>query len=244
MSNEMVITGVGGGIVGLLVGVMISGTDTDDLEERMIKEMDTRAAEQLEATANQFAALDEKLAGLQAAVSDGSGANAQLGAAVSSQIEGAVTALSGKLDTMSETVASSVSESIAAASATQSEQLSAALGGQLSDIAAAVSQVSVAASAAAPSAVAAVAATPAPAEPEIEGVRPGQTELLLDGMARVFVSSVDDAGGIARVAVNGLKMQELGGYEDVIFEIDGKSCVLLLDDVVEGHVQMSATCDD
>lgn len=242
MSNELVITGVGGGIVGLLVGVMISGTDTDDLEDRLIKEMDTRAAESSEAVATQFAALDEKLAGLQAAVAENAGASAGVGEAVRSQIEGAVTALSGKLDTVSETVTSSVGESIAAASAEQSEQISAALGGQLSEIATAVSQVSVAAAAPAASAPAPVPA--APPEPEIDGVRPGQTELLLDGRARIFVSAIDEAEGFARVAVNGVSMQELGGYEDVIFEIDGKRCVLLLDDIVEGHVQMSATCDE
>ena len=78
--------------------------------------------------------------------------------------------------------------------------------------------------------------------PEIEGTRVGETEALLDGKVRVFVSGVDAAAQTVRVAINGLGMQTLGQYRGVSFDADGTSCELTLDGIVEGHVQMTASC--
>lgn len=72
---------------------------------------------------------------------------------------------------------------------------------------------------------------------------PGQTAWLLDGKARVFVSGVDAEAGTARVAINGLSTAILGGSRPVTFQADGGTCTLQLDDIVEGRVQMSATCN-
>lgn len=242
MNTESLMIGAGGGLVGLLLGILLTqGSDLEEIEARMIKQIDERAAEQSEAVATQFASLSEQVSGLETAMAENATAGAGMGEAVTAQIDGAVSTLSGQLDTVSETVTSSINESIAAASAAQSEQLSSALDGHLSEIVTAVDQVT-AATAPAPETV---AETPeAPAEPEIEGVRPGQTEVLMNGKARVFVSSINVDEKSARVAVNGLSLQRLGGFEDVTFELDDKNCMLLLDDIVQGHVQMSVTCGE
>ncbi|MFK7941796.1 MAG: hypothetical protein AB8B85_02600 [Paracoccaceae bacterium] len=72
---------------------------------------------------------------------------------------------------------------------------------------------------------------------------PGQTAWLLDGKARIFVSGVDADAGTARVAINGLSTAVLGGTRPVTFDAEGATCTLQLDDLVEGRVKMSASCN-
>ena len=93
----------------------------------------------------------------------------------------------------------------------------------------------------------AVAEAPAASEAAIaagaEPKGPGQTAWLLDGKARVFVSGVDADARTARVAINGLSTAILGGPQPVTFASGGATCTLQLDDIVEGRVQMSASCN-
>lgn len=72
---------------------------------------------------------------------------------------------------------------------------------------------------------------------------PGQTAWLLEGKARVFVSGVDSDAGTVRVAINGLSTAVLGGPRPVTFETDDATCTLQLDAIVEGRVQLSASCN-
>lgn len=245
MSNPTVLVGVGGGIVGLLIGTMMSGPDLGALETRLVDKIDAQGAAASEATVERLAALEEQLTGVQAAMDKAAEANDGVGAAVSTQIDGAVTSLSGKLDTVSQTI----NESIASASASQTASFNEALGNGMNQITSAVSEISVAAPAAlaaveAPAAAAVEAQASAPAVVEISGVKVGQTENLLDGKARVFVSGLNAEASTARVAINGLSLKELGPYQNVTFDADGVPCTLVLDDIVQGHVQMSATCDE
>ena len=243
MSNQLILTGVGGGIVGLLIGSMLSGPDLDDFEDRIVAQIESKSAASSEAVTDQLTGLSEKLAALEASVASTAEAGAANSGTMTDQISGAVEALSGKLDTVTESVSASVSQSIADASASQTKQISASLDSKLTELSSAIGSVASSAS----STDATEAGTPVPQPPaveEIDGARPGQTEILLDGKARIFVSSVDEEAGLARVAINGVSMQELGGYKDVIFSADGKECELLLDAIVQGHVQMSATCSE
>ncbi|MEM1300043.1 MAG: hypothetical protein AAGH68_12280 [Pseudomonadota bacterium] len=71
---------------------------------------------------------------------------------------------------------------------------------------------------------------------------PGQTAWLLDGKARVFVSGVDAEARTARVAVNGLSTAIVGGPQPVNFSAGGEMCTLSVADIVDGRVQLAASC--
>jgi len=77
------------------------------------------------------------------------------------------------------------------------------------------------------------AASAAPA-PE-GGIGAGETALLADGAARVFVSRVDSAAGTARVAVNGFDTVTLAVGETA----DTDACAVSLDAVGGGKASFS-----
>ncbi|ETX28549.1 hypothetical protein [Roseivivax isoporae] len=78
--------------------------------------------------------------------------------------------------------------------------------------------------------------------PEPEGVGMGETAMLGDGAARVFVSGVSADGLTARVAVNGISPQQVRVGESVPAGTEG--CTVSVDDIDRGHVTFGYACGD
>ncbi len=268
MQNN-VMFGIAGVVIGLFVGNMLSGPNLDELESNITGKIDEGGATAAETSA-QLTALDERIAAIESAISSNAEQSGAASEALTTKIDGAVASLSDTVKSTVESAGTSNTEQLQAAFSAQlgemGEQLTGQIGGlgdTLGDTIGGLAD-SLPALAAAGGAAAAVAtstgdgeaastsetaaATEDEAKPEpepeivIEGVKPGQTELLADGKIRVFVSGINQDEGIARVAVNGLGLVDLGGYEEVDVEVDGKSCLLVLEAIVEGHAQIAAEC--
>ena len=243
---DNIFVGAGAGIIGLLVGYLASGPDTEELVDQVTKQVSSSSEAATAAGAEQMKAMEGKIAGLEMALAAVSEGQASSNTAMGTKLDEAVASLSTRLDTLSADVTKSVADSGSA----QTAQIQSALSQGLGKLEGSIGELAAAATAAVASpAVAAVAsgdtvAAPAPIEEQIDGVKIGQTEILLDGAVRVFVSGVDQEAKVARVAVNGFSTQFLGGYHDVTFMIGETPCTLLLDDIVKGHVQMSANCEE
>ncbi|MGB0905692.1 MAG: hypothetical protein ACPGVJ_12415, partial [Mangrovicoccus sp.] len=71
-------------------------------------------------------------------------------------------------------------------------------------------------------------------------IAPGSAVMLGDGAARVFLSSVSDAGDMVRVAVNGtgVKALEIG---DALAVND--SCMVTVEDITDGQASFGYSCD-
>lgn len=76
---------------------------------------------------------------------------------------------------------------------------------------------------------------------EPEGVTTGNTLILGEGV-RVFVSSVADDGGSARIAINGVETQTVEVGDSVDVTVNEQPCQITLDDIDRGHVALSTTC--
>lgn len=251
MSENTIFVGAGAGIVGLLLGYVIGGPDTDDLVKEVSKQVSSSAAETSAASAEQMAAMDTRIAGLEKALATSqegmdtriAGLEGVLAASQESMVtklDDAVTSLSARIDTMTAELGRTVAESGSA----QTEKVQTTLNAGIEKLQGSISEISMTAAATSESQESSEAAAPVPAPIEIEGAGVGETELLMEGAVRVFVSSINREDMTARVAVNGLSMQKIGSYHDVEFKLGSKSCTLLLDDIVEGHLQMSANCEE
>lgn len=248
MANETFMAAIGAGVVGLLVGFVASGTDEEKLGAEIGKqlaanssEVEPASASQIAELSEQIAAINEKVAGLGDALASGMEQQAAGDTANAEKLDAAVSAL----DTRIAAVSSEVGELVAASGAEQTAALEAALAGGMADLKGSLDSVAALAATSAGGAEAEEVAQPEPEpEPQIEGVRVGQTELLMDGAVRVFVSGINSDDGTVRVAVNGTAMQTLGSYHTVNFEANEAQCELLLDAVVQGHVQLSASCPE
>ena len=232
MSSEPLMYGAGGAVIGLLVGFLAGGVDERDLAREVasrvkVDEVAAAQAEQIDAVNAKIDALEATLAGLDEGQNE-----------TAAKVEEAVGTLSGQM----EEVAMSVREEIASTGEVQSSALGAMITAEMAKLSDTL-EGTVAAVEAPATTEEAAAPAEAEVEVEIDGVRVGQTEWLMDGAARVFVSGIDEDAGTARVAVNGLGLAVLGSHEDVTFDHDGKTCTLILDGIVEGHVQVSAECE-
>lgn len=235
MSENTIFVGVGAGIVGLLLGYVIGGPDSDDLVKKFSRQVSTSAAETSAAGAEQMAAMDARIGELEQAL-----AASQEG--MGTKLDEAVSSLSARMDTMTADLGNAVAESGSA----QAEQVQATLSAGIETLQGSISDISVAALAAVAVEDEAESETTAaaPVPVEIDGAKVGQTEIMMDGAVRVFVSGINRDDKTARVAVNGLSMQTVGSYHNAEFMLGSKTCNLLLDDIVEGHVQMSTKCEE
>ncbi len=247
MSGNTLYVGGGAGIIGLVAGFLLGGPDEDKLAEKIgaqlaagTEQVETASAEQFAEMNTALAALDARITGLNEQLAINAEQQAAGDVDAAEKLDAAVAALEARLGAVS----TELGEKMTASGAEQSAKLEAALAGGMANLQGALTTM---ATTPAPAATEPLVAAPQPQpqpvpEPVIEGTRVGETESLLGGAARVFVSGIDEAAGIARVAVNGTSVQMLGSYHEVVFEVDGKDCMLQLDDILQGHVQISASC--
>lgn len=258
MADNSVLIGAGAGIVGLLVGFGLGGPDQDDIVDAVGAKLETGIEATASAGSEQVAAMGAEIAELKTALAGMADGQAASEAALNEKLDTAVAGLTEQINGVSETVGALVTESgtvqtanIAAllneTSAAQTSQIEAALSGGMDSLKGSISEIAAAAPLAATAETATDAAAEAPAvpvEPEIEGTQVGETESMLDGKVRVFVSGLDAEAQTVRVAVNGLGLQSMDQYQGVEFRVDDASCNLMLDGIEQGHVQMTASCDE
>lgn len=225
MSDDPKLYGIGGAAVGLLVGMVVSGSGDDGEDKKLLAALDAQTQATIEAVDERLAgvtaqldAVTAKVGDLDAAMLAATESQGLMGQTVMAHVDGAMGGLTGQLDKLTEMATAHEAHRIAMHGSASSGGADAA-----------------AETAAAPE------PEPAP-EIEIDGTRVGETEMMLDGKARVFVSKIDAEAGIARVAVNGFDVQTIGGWQEATFEVDEVPCTLMLEAIVEGHAQMNATC--
>lgn len=76
--------------------------------------------------------------------------------------------------------------------------------------------------------------------PAATGTSAGTVALLADGAVRVFVSAVDAAG--ARIAVNGVNVEEVAVGKSIDVTAGDKACKVTVTGVDRGHVALDAAC--
>ena len=218
-----VVTGVGGGIAGLLVGSLLS---LSTIESKVGTSMG-RAMEDLSAAVQgddaALSEVSERLATLEESVSGNAGA-------VASDLGERIAALEARIDTVAEDIGSQISQTAEA----QAEAVRGALEAQ---------------PAAAPQPEADTAAVSAPQAETPEGLAMmteargvGETFVLAGGAVRAFVQRVDAEGGTALLSVNGGTAQ-LSPGEAITVRHEAGACRLALGEVGAEGVRISSDCD-
>lgn len=226
-----VVTGVGGGIAGLLVGSLLS---LSTIESKVGSSMG-RAMEDLSAVVQgddaALSEVTERLAALEESVSGSAEAVSGLGEQVAGDLGDRIAALEARIDTVAEEIGSQISQTAAA----QAEAVRGALEAQP------------AAAAPEPEAQAEQESAPQTAMPEglamMAGARGvGETFVLAGGAVRAFVQRVDAEGGTALLSVNGAAAQLAPG-EAITVRHEAGACRLALGEVGADGVRISSDCD-
>ena len=225
-----VVTGVGGGIAGLLVGSLLS---LSTIESKVGSSMG-RAMEDLSAVVQgddaALSGVSERLAALEASMSGNAEAVAGLGAQVAGDFGERIAALEARIDTVAQDLGSQISQTAAA----QAEAVRGALEAQP-------------AAAPAPEAEAAAVSAPQAETPEGLAMLPeargvGETFVLAGGAVRAFVQRADAEAGTALLSVNGGTAQ-LSPGEAITVRHDAGACRLALSEVGADGVRISSDCD-
>jgi len=224
-----VVTGVGGGIAGLLVGSLLS---LSTIESKVGSSMG-RAMEDLSAAVEgddaALSEVSERLAALEESVSGSADAVSGLGEQVAGDLGERIAALEARIDTVAEEIGSQISQTAEA----QAEAVRGALEAQP-------------VAAPEPEAEAAVSAPQAETPeglamvPEARGV--GETFVLAGGAVRAFVQRVDAEAGTALLSVNGAAAQ-LSPGEAITVRHEAGACRLALGEVDADGVRISSDCD-
>ena len=217
-----VVTGVGGGIAGLLVGSLLS---LSTIESKVGSSMG-RAMEDLSAVVQgddaALSEVSERLAALEESVSGNAGA-------VAGDLGERIAALEARIDRVAEEIGNQISQTAEA----QAEAVRGALEAQP-------------VAAPEPEAEAAVSAPQAETPeglamvPEARGV--GETFVLAGGAVRAFVQRVDAEAGTALLSVNGAAAQ-LSPGEAITVRHEAGACRLALGEVDADGVRISSDCD-
>lgn len=254
MSTDYTTLGLGAAVglaLGLGIGAVTSNPDMTQLQNRFAEQVDAAG----EGTSEAIAAVTEKVDALAADVasmSESTSESISAGTAATGETLGAIEEQIADLAEKTDAIQADIAEAkearaaIREAATSSGDAMSETLAGIRESISALESRLAAIETGApaepAPEAEAETAAAEPAAEPEPEGVTPGNVEMLADGALRVFVSAVDDADGTARVAINGIETQMLRVGRSARVDVDGQSCSVTLDGIDRGHVQLSGSC--
>lgn len=222
MTNQPVLIGAGGVIVGIFIGLGIGGSLVGEKIDAAV----ARALGPLEETmqaaspAEALAAIEERISALETQLAETASRGDEMSAAAREQFETLQTALSERID------------SVVDATGEQASELRTAVSDILDSMRAPAEPEAEAGEA--------MAADDAPSGlPAGETVGVGRTALFADGSVRAFVSRLGD--GTARVSVNG-EMVSLGVGQAVPVSLDGGECAVVLQDVADGGAVLSSNC--
>lgn len=229
MPNNRILA-VAGGLVlfllGLVIGLSAGGASLREIDVAVGKRLDAQAAAQTE----RLASIET---GLGKLTTDTTGVLEGLRAGVDSSAQ-AVSAVGEKLGGDLAGLGQSLTGAIATSSAASLSALESGLAGVRGQL-----------PAAAPAPAEQTAAAVAPVDPGTppEGLSAGRTAMLSDGALRVFVTRVDDAGGAARLLVNGNDVTLSVGDSETLAGPSGE-CKVTLDAVDRGHAAITGACGD
>lgn len=218
-------------LLGLVIGIAVSGPDPKEIEAAVAVKIDAATAAQ---TAR-IDALEEKVAALSTDIGgrfDGLGGSLDAGAKavgdVGVRLGDTLTSLGQQLG---DAIESSKASSLAA--------LESGLAGLRGQISAAPPAAPEAGAPPAPAAADPAAAESAPPD----GISAGQTAVLSDGALRVFLSRVDDAARAARLRANGADLTLTVGQSETVASPAG-DCRVTLDALGGGRASVSGACGD
>lgn len=222
------VTGAGGAVIGLLVGLFVGNDTLDEDVTRLVREEIAPVNAAAKDQGSTLEALSARLDALDAAVADGAAATGALAASVGDKIEGLRDTLGG---TISDT-ASSQAEALKAALAEMSASVEGWTRSALEPASPPETAVIENTAQAAASSVAAGDAGP------VVGV--GETALFADGGVRAFVSRV--TGETAVVSINGAASTIAAGNAVVVRYADG-SCRVGVAQVSGDGAVITSDCD-
>ncbi len=221
MPEKHIVTGVGGAVVGILAGVALGGSGTENKINTGMKRAFEPVQEVTASLNDRIGALEEAAATNATALNETMAANNEALTARMDDIEAMLGSLEGGL-----------SDKLSAATAEQT----AALQAGFADLKAGTGAGAAREAAGNDTEEAAGGEGASGASAVSEGLTAGQTAIF--GDTRVFVSLADEAAGTARLAVNGaLATLAVGESHDT-----GADCSVTLDGVAEGAVSVSSDC--
>ncbi len=230
MSQQSILFGAGGAVVGLIAGILFSGGPGEEDISSAVSEALAPGQEAAEQTASAqqeaIAALNKRIAALEASMPEAGAVTEQIHAAMDEKLSG----LTGELS---------------AAISNATDQQKAAFDSAMAEITSGLEQ-------SAQAAAAAVASTAGPSGDgditEADGVavsdplKPGQTAMFADGKIRAFVSRLDPSGGSVRMVIN-QEPVSLGAGGSTPVSFDGMNCSIVVLGMTDDGAKIGSDCD-
>lgn len=186
MNNQSVVIGGGALVLGLILGVAVSGARVDGKVAQAMSKMDEFAETADAAQQEALSAIDTRFGALEAQISEATDATAALGDDVGAQMTEMQQGLVAQIE--------AVTASAEAKVATLRDELAAA----------ASEAAEVETTAAEPAPTVDIAVPAPPVDMAVAATRSvGETAVLAEGALRVFVSRLDADAGMARLSING-----------------------------------------
>ena len=176
IKNQSVVIGGGALLLGLILGIAVSGSRVDDKIAQAMGRMDEASGAAVSAQEAAMAAIEERFGALEAQVEEAAGAAAALSDDLGAKMSEMQQGLASRIDAVTEGAQAQVA-------ALRDEFASAPTTGTAGS--------------------AETAAAPAAGMAAAETRSVGETAVLADGALRVFVSRLDTEAGTARLSING-----------------------------------------
>lgn len=214
MKNQSVVIGGGALILGLILGIAVSGARVDDKIADAMSRVDEAANTAASVQQEAMAAVEERFGALETQLGDTAAAAAELTAGLGAQMTEMQQGLAAQIE--------AVSQSAEAEVAALRDALASAPVAGAGD---AVESIAAPASDAAPVATKTV----------------GETAVLADGALRVFVSRLDAEAGAARLSINGADTTLAVGEASTV-SLESGDCVVSVVSLGADGVSLASDC--
>lgn len=214
MKNQSVVIGGGALILGLILGIAVSGARVDDQIARAMDRVDEAANAAASAQQEAMAAVEERFGALETQLGDAAGAAAELSDGIGAQMTEMQQSLAAQIEAVTQSAEAEVA-------ALRDAMASAPV----------VGSNDAAESTAAPASDATAVATKTV----------GETAVLADGELRVFVSRLDAEAGAARLSINGADTTLAVGEASTVSLASGECAVSVVSLGADG-VSLASDC--
>lgn len=247
MSNQSILFGAGGLVLGLLGGVAV-GTSTSQSKisgaiDKTLAPLQAEAAAAAKSQQEALAALEEKLAALESAMAASAPDLDALKAGVTEDMGARLDALSASLSDELGKTAAAQADAMKAAMADMSDGMA-----KMSEMVAEQARAAVESVAPAAPGGGSIAPEEAPEAAaadvgmgDANALSVGRTAAFADGAVRVFISRIDPASGSARLSVNG-GLVTLSSGDSTTVSIDSGDCTVTLTGVSASGATVESTC--
>lgn len=229
MSQKPILFGAAGIVLGFLGGIAIgsatNGSKIGDAVSQAMAPAQESAASAATAQQEALAGLSDRIAALEAAMSESSGSGAEMSAALSDRLESMHSDMQSRLD------------EVAAGAEAQARAMQSAL----ADLSGGMQEAAQLAAAAVASKSGGGAGASAEGMTITDPLGVGETALFADGDVRAFVSRLDPQGGAVRLMVN-RQMAALGAGGSTQVSMDGGTCTVAVMGLENGRVTLGSDC--